>query len=268
MIIRSKCFIYQHRVILNNSDLRTWQQKLRSLKTTEQVATRDVMRWLEDSGQYVLFRGASIVCHVAQWTMYGPGSRVVSRSEQDGFNPHIVPRTVHSLTCNMPKAYLIPNDLYMCSLHFVLCSVSLLRVFYVFCVLRVFHMFCVPCVVLCVLSVLFVILCFMCSVCAPCSVYSVCCVCSQCSACSVCFMCSVCSAEVDKRFSLTVDVHLAVLRVANVVLLRHDDVLDVLHGQVVAERVVQQSLQLLHRQLLHVTLGELTVAHADPQTHM
>lgn len=38
-------------------------------------------------------------------------------------------------------------------------------------------------------------------------------------------------------------------------LLRHDDVLDVLHGQVLTEGVIEQPLQLVHRQLLHVTLG-------------
>lgn len=39
-------------------------------------------------------------------------------------------------------------------------------------------------------------------------------------------------------------------------LLRHDDVLDVFHGEVVAERVVKQPLQLVHGQFLHVALRE------------
>jgi len=51
----------------------------------------------------------------------------------------------------------------------------------------------------------------------------------------------------------TVDIHLA-LGAVEVTLLGHDDVLDVLHGQVVAERVVQETLQLVHGQLLHVAL--------------
>lgn len=63
---------------------------------------------------------------------------------------------------------------------------------------------------------------------------------------------------ITSRFSLwktlTVDVHLAVLRVLDVVLLRHDDGLDVFHGQVIAERLVKQALQLVHGELLHVTL--------------
>lgn len=51
----------------------------------------------------------------------------------------------------------------------------------------------------------------------------------------------------------TVDVHVAVGAV-QVALLRHDDVLDVFHGEVVAEGVVEQPLQLVHRQFLHVAL--------------
>lgn len=51
----------------------------------------------------------------------------------------------------------------------------------------------------------------------------------------------------------TVDVHVAVGTV-QVALLRHDDVLDVFHGEVVAERVVKQPLQLVHGQFLHVAL--------------
>lgn len=58
----------------------------------------------------------------------------------------------------------------------------------------------------------------------------------------------------DEAF-LTVDIHLAVFGVLDMVLLGHDDVLDVLHGQVVAEGVVQQTLQFLHGQFLHVTLS-------------
>lgn len=53
---------------------------------------------------------------------------------------------------------------------------------------------------------------------------------------------------------LTVDVHVA-LGTVEVVLLRHDDVLNVFHCEVVAESVVQQPLQLIHGQFLHVTLG-------------
>lgn len=53
--------------------------------------------------------------------------------------------------------------------------------------------------------------------------------------------------------ALTVDVHVTLWAV-QVVLLRHDDVLDVFHGQVVAESIVQQPLQLVHCQLLHVAL--------------
>lgn len=48
-------------------------------------------------------------------------------------------------------------------------------------------------------------------------------------------------------FFLTVYIHLAVFGVLYVVLLGHDDVLYVLHGEVVAEGVVQEPLQLLHR---------------------
>lgn len=41
-----------------------------------------------------------------------------------------------------------------------------------------------------------------------------------------------------------------------VALLRHDDVLNVFHSEVVAERVVEQSLELVHSQFLHVALGD------------
>lgn len=47
---------------------------------------------------------------------------------------------------------------------------------------------------------------------------------------------------------------MAVLRVLDVVLLRHDDGLDVFHGQVIAERLVKETLQLVHGELLHVAL--------------
>lgn len=50
-----------------------------------------------------------------------------------------------------------------------------------------------------------------------------------------------------RRFFLTVYIHLAVLRVLYVVLLSHDDVLDVFHGKVIAEGVVQKPLQLFDR---------------------
>lgn len=57
------------------------------------------------------------------------------------------------------------------------------------------------------------------------------------------------------RLALTLYVDGAFLGRAHVaLLLRHDDVLDVLHGEVLAEGVVQQPLQLVHRQLLHVAL--------------
>lgn len=57
------------------------------------------------------------------------------------------------------------------------------------------------------------------------------------------------------RLALTLNVDGAFLGRAHVaLLLRHDDVLDVLHGEVLAEGVVQQPLQLVHRQLLHVAL--------------
>lgn len=60
---------------------------------------------------------------------------------------------------------------------------------------------------------------------------------------------------VAERPALTLDVDGALLGRAHVaLLLRHDDVLDVLHGEVLAEGVVQQPLQLVHRQLLHVAL--------------
>lgn len=55
---------------------------------------------------------------------------------------------------------------------------------------------------------------------------------------------------------LTVHIHRALLSGAQVALLLcHDDVLYVLHGQVLAEGVIEKSLQLVHCQLLHVTLG-------------
>lgn len=55
---------------------------------------------------------------------------------------------------------------------------------------------------------------------------------------------------------LTLHVHRTLLGSAQVALLFcHDDVLYVLHGQVLAEGVIEESLQLIHRQLLHVTLG-------------
>lgn len=57
-----------------------------------------------------------------------------------------------------------------------------------------------------------------------------------------------------RRLFLTVYIHLAVLWVLYVVLFGHDDVFNVFHGEVIAEGVVQKPLQLLHRQLLHVTL--------------
>lgn len=46
--------------------------------------------------------------------------------------------------------------------------------------------------------------------------------------------------------ALTVDVHVT-LRAVQVLLLCYDDVLDVFHGQVVAESIVEQPLQLVHR---------------------
>lgn len=55
--------------------------------------------------------------------------------------------------------------------------------------------------------------------------------------------------------ALTLHIHRALLCRAQVtLLLRHDDVLDVLHGQVLTEGVIEQTLQLIHGQLLHVTL--------------
>lgn len=55
---------------------------------------------------------------------------------------------------------------------------------------------------------------------------------------------------------LTLHVHGTLLSRAQVaLLLRHDDVLYVLHGQVLTEGVIEKSLQLVHCQLLHVTLG-------------
>lgn len=52
----------------------------------------------------------------------------------------------------------------------------------------------------------------------------------------------------------TFNVHVRLWTV-QVILLCHDDVLNIFHGEVVAEGVVQQSLQLIHGQFLHVTLG-------------
>lgn len=49
-----------------------------------------------------------------------------------------------------------------------------------------------------------------------------------------------------RRGVLTVYVQLAVFRVFYVVLLSHYDVLDVFHGEVIAERVVKKTLQLFH----------------------
>lgn len=55
---------------------------------------------------------------------------------------------------------------------------------------------------------------------------------------------------------LTLHVHGTLLSSAQVALLLcHDDVLYVLHGQVLAEGVIEKPLQLIHCQLLHVTLG-------------
>lgn len=41
-----------------------------------------------------------------------------------------------------------------------------------------------------------------------------------------------------------------------VVLLSHDDVLNVFHSEVVTESIIKQSLQLIHSQFLHVALGK------------
>lgn len=41
-----------------------------------------------------------------------------------------------------------------------------------------------------------------------------------------------------------------------VVLLSHDDVLNVFHSEVVTESIIKQSLQLIHCQFLHVALGK------------
>lgn len=59
----------------------------------------------------------------------------------------------------------------------------------------------------------------------------------------------------SQLLALTVDVHVT-LRAVQVVLLCYDDVLDIFHGQVVAESIVEQPLQLIHRQFLHVTLSK------------
>lgn len=53
----------------------------------------------------------------------------------------------------------------------------------------------------------------------------------------------------------TVNIHMAFWTV-QVVLLSHDDVLDIFHGEVVTESIVEQSLQLIHSQFLHVALGK------------
>lgn len=53
--------------------------------------------------------------------------------------------------------------------------------------------------------------------------------------------------------SHTVNIHMAFWTV-QVVLLSHDDVLNIFHGEVVTESIVEQSLQLIHSQFLHVTL--------------
>lgn len=72
-----------------------------------------------------------------------------------------------------------------------------------------------------------------------------------------------------RRLFLTVYIHLAVLRVLYVVLLSHDDVLDVFHRKVITEGVVEEPLQLLNRQLLHVALQiELNInLDTIPHTH-
>lgn len=58
----------------------------------------------------------------------------------------------------------------------------------------------------------------------------------------------------------TVDVHMGLWAV-QVALLSHDDVLNVFHGEVVTESIIQQSLKLIHSQFLHVTLGEQKEKH-------
>lgn len=66
----------------------------------------------------------------------------------------------------------------------------------------------------------------------------------------------------SQLLALTVDVHVT-LGAVQVVLLRHDDVLDVFHGQVVAESIVEQPLQLIHRQFLHVALRRRQRKHQE-----
>lgn len=72
---------------------------------------------------------------------------------------------------------------------------------------------------------------------------------------------------------LTLHIHRALLSSAQVALLFcHDNVLYVLHGQVLAEGVIEKSLQLIHCQLLHVTLGWVAkgtsvLATTLPQAH-
>lgn len=53
----------------------------------------------------------------------------------------------------------------------------------------------------------------------------------------------------------TVNVHVGLWTI-QVVLFSHDDVLNVFHGEVVTESVIQQSLELIDCQFLHVALGE------------
>lgn len=72
----------------------------------------------------------------------------------------------------------------------------------------------------------------------------------------------VCEKVQREVAELTVNVHVT-LRAVQVVLLCHDDVLDVFHSQVVAESVVQQPLQLIHRQFLHVALRRRQINHCE-----
>lgn len=53
----------------------------------------------------------------------------------------------------------------------------------------------------------------------------------------------------------TINVHMGLWTV-QVVLLSHDDVLNVFHSEVVTESIIKQSLQLIHSQFLHVALGK------------
>lgn len=72
---------------------------------------------------------------------------------------------------------------------------------------------------------------------------------------------------------LTLHIHRTLLSSAQVALLLcRDNVLYVLHGQVLAEGVIEKSLQLVHCQLLHVTLGWVAkgtsvLATTLPQAH-